>query len=354
MTSKSILLSSTKRGSGKSVVAIGAYLKFKENGINPGYFKPIGDSSTIKPKNLTDKDASVISAVVARKFSQEQLCPLLLNPKFFLDEILPKESSEILEKITDAYDFIASRTDVVLIEGNHDYRQYAAVELSDAHIAKNFNAKVIICAPIAGDSDFDDVLAAVKFFRMQQCEIGGVILSPVNSTLENRIQKYYLPMMRNSNIALIGGLKSVKTLEFPTIAEILEAIDGKLLTGEFVKIKNRKIANFVIGAMHSNKAIEYIKRKPNVCVITGGDRIDIALNALETPISLLIFTGNLRPETSLLKKAEEKQIPTILAAGDTFSITEKLQNIHSDIQLDEIEICYEQVEQNLDWEEFSR
>lgn len=351
MGSKTILLSSTKRGSGKSAIAIGAYLKFKEQGINPGYFKPIGDSSTIKPKNLTDKDASVLAAVVSRKFSQEQLCPQLLNPHYFLDEIRPEESVEIMEKIVDAFDFIVSKTDVVIIEGNHNYMQYAAVKLSDAHIAQKFKAKVIISAPIAGDNDLDDILAAIEYFKLQQCDVGGVVLSPINASAEQRIQQYYLPMLKHQNIPVIGGLKNAKTLEYPSIAEIIEAIDGKLLTGEYVKIKNQKIENFAIGAMHSNKAIEYIKRKPNACVITGGDRTDIALNALETPISLLIFTGNLRPEEAVIKKAEEKNIPTILAPGDTFSITEKLQNIHSDIQLDEIEVCYEQVDKNLDWDE---
>ncbi|WP_457557269.1 DRTGG domain-containing protein [Candidatus Harpocratesius sp.] len=352
MDSKTILLSSTKRGSGKSVVAIGAFLKYKENGLNPGYFKPIGDSSTIKPRNLTDKDASIIVSILARKFSQEQICPQLLNPHYFLDEILPDETLEIFEKITDAFENIASKTDVIIIEGNHDYMQYSAIQLDDVHIAKKFDAKVIICAPIANDTDIDDLLSAIDSFKQFNCQVGGVILSPLNPTAEQRIRNLYIPLLKNRDITVIGGLKNAKTLEKPTIAEILDAIDGKLLTGDFIRIKNNKVDGFVIGAMHSSKALDYIKRAPNVCVITGGDRTDIALNALETQISLLIFTGNIRPDSSVISKAKEKHIPTIIAAGDTFSITEKLQNIHSEIQPDEIEICFEQVDQNIDWNEF--
>ena len=80
--SKPILLVSTKAGSGKSVIAIGMFLKFKEEGLNPGYFKSIGDAMDLRPKTKTDKDVNVITAVVARQFSKEEMCPQFLNPSF--------------------------------------------------------------------------------------------------------------------------------------------------------------------------------------------------------------------------------------------------------------------------------
>ena len=93
------MLCSTKAGSGKSVVAIGMFLKFKELGKNPGYFKPIGDAMSMEPKSKTDKDVSVISAVVSRKFSKEEICPQFFNPGYYLDEVLPEEVDQIKDKI---------------------------------------------------------------------------------------------------------------------------------------------------------------------------------------------------------------------------------------------------------------
>lgn len=352
MSKNNILLISTKKGSGKSVVAIGTFLKLKENNHNPGYFKPIGDSSTITPKNLTDKDVSVISAVVARKFSKEQLCPQFLNPMFYLDEVLPKESPEILEKIKDAFDYISDHTDVIIIEGNHDYMQYSSIHLDDISIAQELDARVVICAPVEDDNDLNLILGAYNYCKLKNIPVIGVILSSNKESAENRIEKFYKPLLKTNGIAVLGGLKNSKALEMPTIAEIMDRIDGKMITGDYVKIKNNKVDGFIVGAMGASKAISYIEQGKNLCVITGGDRTDIALSAMETNIAMLVFTGNIRPTQNVIDLAQEKGIPLILASGDTFTITEKLQTIHSDIQPDEIELCYEQVDLNIQWEEF--
>ena len=79
MKPTTIMLTSTTSSSGKSAIAIGSFLKLKEEGKNPGYFKAIGDSTSITPKNRTDKDVSIISTVVSRKYSKEEICPQFFN-----------------------------------------------------------------------------------------------------------------------------------------------------------------------------------------------------------------------------------------------------------------------------------
>ncbi|MHA1611149.1 MAG: DRTGG domain-containing protein [Promethearchaeota archaeon] len=353
MGNRSILLTSTKKGSGKSVIAIGTFLKLKESGLNPGYFKPLGDSSTITSKNLTDKDVSVISSIVERKYSNEQICPQYLNPHYYLDEVLPQESKEVLEKIKDAYNHIASLTDFVIIEGNHNYMQYASINLDDIRIAKEIEAKIVICSPIQDDNDLNLVVAAYNYCKIKEVEVLGVIISAVKELAEQRIKKLYEPLLKSMGIRILGGLKNAKTLEKPTISEVMDAIDGKLLVGNFIKIKNNKINGFIVGAM-ADKAISYIQSATNLAVITGGDRTDISLIALETNIAVLIFTGNLQPKVEVLDKAREKGIPVILASSDTFTITEKLQTIHTKIKPADVELCLQQVDKNIDWEEFTK
>ena len=354
MGNRSILLTSTKKGSGKSVIAIGTFLKLKENGLNPGYFKPIGDSSTKTPKNLTDKDVSVISAIVARKFSKEQICPQYLNPQYYLDEIFPKESSEVVEKIKDAYAHIAGLTDFVIIEGNHNYMQYASLNLDDIQIAQELETKIVICAPILDDNDLNLLITAYNYCKIQKVEVLGVILSAVKEPAEQRIKKLYEPLLNSLGIKVLGGLKNSKTLEKPILAEVLDAVDGKLLVGDYIKVKNQKIDGFIIGAMNADRALSYIETSKNLCIITGGDRTDISLNAMETNIAMMVFTGNLYPDAKVIEKATKRNIPLILASGDTFTITQKLQNIHTEIQPADIEMCLQQVDQNIAWEEFTK
>jgi BioD-like phosphotransacetylase family protein len=75
----------------------------------------------------------------------------------------------------------------------------------------------------------------------------------------------------------------------------------------------------MVGAMSVDSALTYFRRKPNKAVITGGDRPDIQLAALETSTRCLILTGNLRPSALILGRAEEAGVPIILTRHDTLT-----------------------------------
>ena len=139
-------------------------------------------------------------------------------------------------------------------------------------------------------------------------------------------------------------------MEKPTIAEVMAAVDGKLICGDFIKVKNNYISSFMIGAMGADFALSFLRRGKDQCVITGGDRSDIALAAMETSTALIIFTGNIQPAKQIISKAEEKEIPLLLTAGDTLSVVDKIKKIKTHIQPNEIEICRNQVEEHIDWE----
>lgn len=62
-------------------------------------------------------------------------------------------------------------------------------------------------------------------------------------------------------------------------------------------------------------------------VITGGDRSDIQMAAIEAKVKCLILTGNLRPSGAVLGSAEEANIPVILVRGDTMTTIEKMEHL---------------------------
>ena len=101
--------------------------------------------------------------------------------------------------------------------------------------------------------------------------------------------------------------------------------------------------------MGAEAALSYLRKSVETCLITGGDRTDIALAALETNTKLIIFTGNLEPPRSVIAKAEEKEVPLVVAPVDTFSVSEKIRKIHVHIQPNEIQICKDQVDKYIDW-----
>lgn len=341
------MLTSTKSGAGKSVVAIGLFLKMKEMGKSMGYFKPIGDAMSRLEKSRTDKDVSVISAVVARKFSKDEICPFFLNPEYYLDEILPEDAGEIQMKIKDAFSSIASKSDNIIIEGNHSFNQYSPVNLDDIHFAQEFNADIVICAPISDDDDLNPIIACFDYISSKNLNILGVVLNARTKTAEARIQKYHSKLLKERGINVIGSLKNVKELEKPTVAEIMDATGAKLYSGEFIKVKNNMVNSFIVGAMQAESAMKILRANIDKCVITGGDRTDIALAALETSTKLIIFTGNMDPIQRVVSVAQEKGIPLLTTSADTYTVVEQIRRIKTHIQPSEIQICRDQVE-NLD------
>ncbi|TFF63404.1 MAG: hypothetical protein EU521_01900, partial [Promethearchaeota archaeon] len=93
-----------------------------------------------------------------------------------------------------------------------------------------------------------------------------------------------------------------------------------------------------------------LRKVKQAAVITGGDRADLALTALNEDVSCLILTGFIRPDTSVITAANEKGIPIILSPSDTYTTLRNMQRIKPGIQEDEISIALDLVENNLDWD----
>jgi len=76
--------------------------------------------------------------------------------------------------------------------------------------------------------------------------------------------------------------------------------------------------------MSMESDLRYFRALPDKVVITGGDRADIQLAALETNTKAIILTGNLYPNSLVLSKAEEMGIPFILVSTDTLTTVERI------------------------------
>ncbi|MBC7106242.1 MAG: hypothetical protein H5T97_09900, partial [Firmicutes bacterium] len=79
--------------------------------------------------------------------------------------------------------------------------------------------------------------------------------------------------------------------------------------------------------MTIESALGYFRRAANKAVVTGGDRAEIALAALETSTSVLILTGGLYPDVRVVARAEERGVPVILVYYDTFTTVEKMGTV---------------------------
>jgi BioD-like phosphotransacetylase family protein len=110
-----------------------------------------------------------------------------------------------------------------------------------------------------------------------------------------------------------------------TVRELVEELPAKLLCCE--KALDELIVHFVIGAMGVASAAKYFRQTADKAVITGGDRADIQLAALQTATKAVILTGNIYPSTPIVNRAQQLSVPLLLAPHDTLSTVERIEQL---------------------------
>jgi acetyltransferase len=108
-----------------------------------------------------------------------------------------------------------------------------------------------------------------------------------------------------------------RVLSSVSVAELSEGLAGQVLCCP--KGMEELVEHVLVGAMSADTALVYFRRKPNKAVVTGGDRTDIQLAALETSTRCLILTGNIRPTPQVMMRAEDQDVPVILTRHDTMT-----------------------------------
>jgi hypothetical protein len=103
--------------------------------------------------------------------------------------------------------------------------------------------------------------------------------------------------------------------------------------------------------MTAEAALHRFRKYSQKAVITGGDRTDIQLAALETSTTCLVLTGNLQPSPLILKQSEEFGVAVLLVRTNTMETIEKIDTIYGKTRLgqtNKLEQFQSLVDENVD------
>jgi hypothetical protein len=140
------------------------------------------------------------------------------------------------------------------------------------------------------------------------------------------------PCLEDQGIRVLGTIPFQEELQAISVGELAEVLDAR-----FLALSDRRevlIERLVVGAMGVDQALPRIRRVPGTkALITGGDRSDIHLVALETATRCLILTGNLRPMPEVLRRAEELGVPVLLVRQNTLEAVEAIEQVFGKTRL---------------------
>jgi len=314
-------ITSTNEYSGKTLLAIGLGLKLKADGLRVGYLKPLGKMPVKIGEVLTDQDAVLIREALKLDDPLDWMCPVVITPD--LTTAAYRGEIEGLEnKILSTYQKISENKDVLLIGGAGDPFEGGFLGLSGVKLAKLLNVWVILVHRIAKEIQIDNILAAQENFGKR---LVGVVLNFVPLERVEIVRQEIAPFLKSKGVEVLGIFPQDRLLEAVTVKELCQHLEGKVLCCED-RIEEL-VENFSIGAMSLESALSYFRRTKNKAVITGGDRPDIQLAALETSTRCVILTGNLYPSTLILTRAKEIKVPLIVVKDDTFTTVERLEGL---------------------------
>ncbi len=266
-----------------------------------------------------DEDAVFIKEVLRLKEPAESLSPVSLDTST-ISAVLKGEDVDLEKRLRNGFDLSAEGKDVVLLEGGGSVFQGGLVGLPPDRVATILDAQSLVIARYVEDLSLDGLLAYRDRMRDRML---GAVLNEVPARDLARLRDLALPYLEERGIPAFAVLPRERVLQSISVGQLADHLGAKILNSP--ERREELVYSLVIGAMGADHALSYFRRQPNKAVITGGDRPDIQLAALETSTTCIILTGNLAPSPTILGRAEEKGIPLLLASQDTLGAVQIIE-----------------------------
>lgn len=320
---KSLYITSVERYSGKTATCLALGLHFKAEGRRIGYLKPMSLQPWRIGVHTTDEDAAFVKEVLGLAAEPWELSPVVLTPEFLRARLVASEPTDLMQVVKQAAQKSGEGTDLLLLEGGGSLREGYVVGLPTVQVAHELNSQVLVMIKYREEVRMlDDILASKARLGDAMC---GILINRVPSEAAQFINEVAVPFIEKRGIPVYGILPEVRGLAALTLEELIAILEPELLTQ--VTRPNALVENLTVGAMTAEAALSRFRKYANKAVITGGDRTDIQLAALETSTTCLILTGNLRPSPLVVKQANEFGVPIFLVPNNTMETIEKIEHI---------------------------
>ncbi|ARV07890.1 phosphate acetyltransferase [Polaribacter sp. SA4-10] len=331
--SKAIFITTVESDSGKSLVSLGLLRMMLTKSSKVGYFRPIIN----KVKN-SNYDNHINTAINFFKLDIDYDDCFTYTQNEVIELLSEGKEEDVIHTIIAKYKKLEAKYDYVLVEGSDFSGQGGFTELDvNLMIAKNLGIPVLIVG--SGNNktkkDFINTMQlSYKSFIEKEVDVIGLIANKIEADEVDYIGKELKKIIpKNIQIDIIP---KVDFLANPTVREVVEALEGKIIFGE--QFLDNAIGSYSTGAMQLRNYLTRIKK--NALIITPGDRADLILGALQANASTnypkiagIILTGSIMPEEAILKLIEGVQstVPIISVDGGTFDVSNKIGAIKSKI-----------------------
>lgn len=325
----SLYITSVERYSGKTAVCLVLGRYFQKQGQKIGYIKPLSVQPWRIGNKLADEDAAFVKEVLNISADTWDLSPVVVTRELLQMILMGDQELGLMEKVRKSIEKEAEGKDLLLLEGGGSLREGYAIGLPTPDVAKEFGSNALVVVKYRGNMRLlDDIMAAER--RLGSSMV-GVIINRVPTEAKEFVVEIATPYLEEKGIKIFGSLPESRGLAALTVGELTEQLKAMVLTE--TKNPEGMIENLTIGAMTAEAALSRFRKQRNKAVITGGDRTDIQLAALETSTQCLVLTGNLKPSPLIIKQADQFGVPVLLVRENTLETVDLIDQVFGKTRL---------------------
>ena len=186
------------------------------------------------------------------------------------------------------------------LSGNHAVNRSLADEL---------DASVVL---VSGQSDFKSAIEAAPVYGDR---LAGVVINNAPRHRGHDLDTEVVPALEVAGLPYIGVIPEDRRLVAVTARAINECLGGEWL--EWEEHADELVENVLIGGLVLDWGPLYFASQENAAVLVRGDRPDLAIAALATPIKALILTCGVQPVEYVYYEADKRQVPLTVVKSDT-------------------------------------
>ncbi len=340
-----LLIGSVEPNSGKSTLLLGMAQHWMKQNIDLFVGKPV---ALLPSQGLThglDEDTQLLQHCLGLVEHQVKL-PLVLLDDSSVDFWVSPPSQNYQQQLQRLYN-TGDPSQFGLLEGPTTLDEGRVIGLSLQELSDGVNAPILLVVRYQSVEVIDTILAA-------QDRLGdrllGVVLNSVPPVHQQTVDEAITPFLEQQGIPIFGNLPYQDLLKSVSVAELARLLKAEVLCCP--SRLNLMVGQLSIGAMNVNSALKFFRKGKNMAVVTGGARTDIQLAALESATHCLILTGHVLPNSIMISRAENLEVPVLSVALDTLSTVDIIEKAFNHARFHEaikVKCIQTMIEQQIDF-----
>jgi BioD-like phosphotransacetylase family protein len=326
---------------------LGIALNLKAQGYKVGYGKPLGTFvSQNLPESAPALEADVAFITETLALSPDLIYPTLVN----LDRHSVQKRLEGQDETNYTAQLSAYKNhnaDLLLIEAPANTAEGALFGLSLREMAESLSAPILLVARYQSLLVVDHILIAKK--RLGDRLIGAVI-NDIPAGQYQEAWKLLPPYLAKAGVPVLAMMPENLILRSVSVAELVKQLGATVLwQPDYISLKDVMIEDLKIGAMDVNSARIFFRQTRNKAVITGSNRIDLQLAALESSTNCLFLTGAPQIGHEVKDRAIELGVPIVSVSQDTLTTVGIIESSLGHVRLQEgvkVEVIAQMMREN--------